>query len=109
MFVLFNKSPSVHSPRLLCAVKFESTIFKFQVSENEENRLSAVEMFSQVVDTSPYLVRDFIMKEGQTEEEVCINFERITMLLMLLADEVCWCTLTTLISFSLYIFCLICI
>lgn len=39
------------------------------VSDCEENRLSAVEMFSQVVDISPYLVRDFIMKEGQTQEE----------------------------------------
>ena len=27
-------------------------------------------MFSQVVDISPYLVRDFIMKEAQTQEEV---------------------------------------
>jgi len=41
-----------------------------QVSDCEENRLSAVEMFSQVVDISPYLVRDFIMKEAQTQEEV---------------------------------------
>ncbi|KAJ7381955.1 SMEK 2, suppressor of mek1 (Dictyostelium) [Desmophyllum pertusum] len=39
------------------------------VSDSEENRLSAVEMFSQIVDISPYLVRDFIMKEGQTQEE----------------------------------------
>ncbi|XP_078351568.1 serine/threonine-protein phosphatase 4 regulatory subunit 3-like isoform X2 [Oculina patagonica] len=39
------------------------------VSDCEENRLSAVEMFSQVVDISPYLVRDFIMKEAQTQEE----------------------------------------
>ena len=30
-----------------------------------------MEMFSQVVDISPYLVRDFIMKEAQTQEEVC--------------------------------------
>lgn len=29
-----------------------------------------MEMFSQVVDISPYLVRDFIMKEAQTQEEV---------------------------------------
>ena len=41
-----------------------------QVSDCEENRLSAVEMFSQVVDISPYLLRDFIMKEAQTQEEV---------------------------------------
>lgn len=41
-----------------------------QVSDNEEHRLASVEMFSQVVDISPYLVRDFIMKEAQTQEEV---------------------------------------
>ena len=29
-----------------------------------------MEMFSQVVDISPYLVRDFIMREAQTQEEV---------------------------------------
>ena len=45
-------------------------MFVLQVSDSEENRLSAVEMFSQIVDISPYLVRDFIMKEGQTQEEV---------------------------------------
>lgn len=39
------------------------------VSDNEEHRLASVEMFSQVVDISPYLVRDFIMKEAQTQEE----------------------------------------
>lgn len=39
------------------------------ISDSEENRLASVEMFSQVVDISPYLVRDFIMKEGQTQEE----------------------------------------
>ena len=41
-----------------------------QVSDIEEHRLASVEMFSQVVDISPYLVRDFIMKEAQTQEEV---------------------------------------
>ncbi|XP_068683456.1 serine/threonine-protein phosphatase 4 regulatory subunit 3-like isoform X2 [Montipora capricornis] len=39
------------------------------VSDDEENRLASVEIFSQVVDICPYLVRDFVMKEAQTQEE----------------------------------------
>ena len=31
-----------------------------------------MEMFSHVVDISPYLVRDFIMKEAQTQEEASV-------------------------------------
>lgn len=39
------------------------------ISDCEEQRLASVEMFSQMVDTCPYLVRDFVMKEAQTQEE----------------------------------------
>ncbi|XP_001628838.2 serine/threonine-protein phosphatase 4 regulatory subunit 3A isoform X1 [Nematostella vectensis] len=42
--------------------------------DNKSIKQAAVEMISQLVDISPYLVRDFIMKDGKTQEdEMLVN------------------------------------
>ena len=40
-----------------------------QISDGTDVRAAALEIFMQVVDISPYLVRDFIMQEAKNHDD----------------------------------------
>ena len=54
-----------------------------QSSDVEEIKLASVELFSQLVEVSPYVVREFIMHEAMTLEEVWKNSQATISVVLL--------------------------